>query len=497
MDTRNHRWESALVNVAKPLQAIDSKANKVFCNNNSHYYRGNFQRDRDRILYTTSFRRLIGKTQIFNVGMGEHYRNRLTHTLEVMQIATTISKCLGLNVELTEAIALGHDIGHTPFGHVGERALNYVMNNCDILDKFGVELIKGQKGFKHNLQALRILCNIEKKSRDYDGIDITTDTLWGIINHTDKKWEECKKVSKDGLCLMRRDRQRFACVYKNNCPALQDVDFYEQYLNEIPTDSWSFESYVVKYADEIAQRHHDIEDGIIAEIFEPESFAVEFDKAFQGASCYQPRVKAELEKLLAEKDIEYFLPLLSRFIVNFYVTNYIMSVAKNLKKDIIDKYSIKNSDDFYVNKDKIWEDNKDNLDDLMQFSEGFRQPDQKVKKLLEKRIINSQKAQLMDGKGTFIVRNLFEAYLYTPNQLPDNIITKLFTDYKKIKRSCPFSKYEIGGLRYDLEDQRITKDSLFLSNLCRNICDYIASMTDRYALKQYEKLYGSNILSIK
>lgn len=495
MGTKDHGWRSAFIQIANPLQIIDSWAKRSHCSNNLRHYRSNFQRDRDRILYTTSFRRLIGKTQIFNVGLGEHYRNRLTHTLEVMQIATTISKCLGLNVELTEAIALGHDIGHTPFGHVGERALNYIMNNCDILDKFGIKLMKDQKGFKHNLQALRILCNIEKKSREYDGIDITTDTLWGIINHTDVNWKNCNKLNKDGLCLMRRDRQEFFCVNGNNGFALQDVDFYNQYVNIIPSNSWSFEAYIVKNADEIAQRHHDIEDGIIAEIFELESFMDVFDRAFQESSCYQPEIKAELEKLTVEKDNEYLLPLLSHFIVDFYVNNYIMSVEENLKKNIIDKYSIKTSNDFYSNKEKIWEENKNNLDDLMQFSEGFRKPDQEVRKLLENRVLNSQKAQLMDGKGTYIVRKLFEAYLNTPNQLPDNIITKLFTDYETLKRTDRNSKYDIGGLRSDLGG--VIKDNTFLLHLCRNICDYIASMTDRYALKQYEKLYGSNFLSIK
>ena len=146
----DQNWKSALRNVAKPLQAIDKYAKREHFEK-PHSYRSNYQRDRDRILYTATFRRLIGKTQIFNTGMGEHYRNRLTHTLEVVQIATTISKCLGLNMELTEAIALGHDIGHAPFGHIGERTLNYIMNNCDILDKYGVELKKGQRGFKHNL----------------------------------------------------------------------------------------------------------------------------------------------------------------------------------------------------------------------------------------------------------------------------------------------------------------------------------------------------------
>jgi dGTPase len=213
----------------KLLQAIDENAKRIYSNDQDSTHRSNYQRDRDRILYTTSLRCLIGKTQIFNVGMGEYYRNRLTHTMEVIQIATTISKCLGLNVELTEAIALGHDIGHAPFGHVGEYTLNNIMNNCEILDKYGIELDEKRRGFKHNLQGLRILCDIEKKSREYNGIDITKETLWGIARHTEKIWKKCKKIDNDNnlSCLLRRDRKNYPCPNLNNGEANQNVGFYK------------------------------------------------------------------------------------------------------------------------------------------------------------------------------------------------------------------------------------------------------------------------------
>jgi len=487
------------INVAENLQAIDIRARRLNDNSKHNDYRGNYQLDRDRILYTTSFRRLVGKTQIFSTGMGEHYRNRLTHTLQVMQIATTISKYLGLNIELTEAIALGHDIGHAPFGHVGERTLNNIMNNCDILDKYGIRLDKGQRGFKHNLQGLRVLCDIEKKNRKYNGLDITTDTLWGIVNHSAITAEEkCNKIDiEHNRCLLKRDRQNFPCSNKNddNIPS-QSYDYYDKYLNEMRYEPWSFEGFVVNHADEIAQRHHDIEDGIISDIFEPMEFIRGFKNFFKDNDYYSQEFKAgikKIEKEIKEKEIienDYLLPILSSFIVDFYIENYISATAVKLEK-CIKEYSLKTNEDFYRNKEKIRKEN--NLAEIMDFEENFSKQDSELKKLLKNMIINSQKAQLMDGKGTYIIRQLFEAYLTTPNQLPDNIIKNFCTDCGLFKRGEKATKYEIGYLRNDMENTIIMKDKLYL--LCRNICDYISSMTDRYALKQHEKLYGSKYFS--
>jgi len=508
MEDKNTNWDSALRKVATPLQARDEYAKREHFDK-PHEYRGNYQRDRDRILYTATFRRLIGKTQVFYPGMGEDYRNRLTHTLEVSQIATTISKWLGLNIELTEAIALGHDIGHTPFGHVGERTLNNIMNNCDILEKYDIKLVEKQKGFKHNLQALRILCNTENYSRNYNGMNISFDTLWGIFNHTSPKWKECKELGTNEHCFMKRDRQQYKCPNLKADSAFLDLDFYNQYTGKIPTDSWSFEAYVVSIADEIARRHHDIEDSIISDILEPKIFINEFKKIFNGTPCFTSWVQDELKKIEkeAENEIgtEYLLPLLSRFIIHFYVTNYICDVAIKLKRHIIDQYTIKTSDDFYQNKTAMWEASEKEfimqkekimqIEKIMSFNEDFNNSDEQIKKMLKNLIINSRKAQLMDGKGTFVIRRLFEAYLSTPNQLPDNVILKWSIDYGLFDKNEKITKYLIGELRSELENKRATKEEKVLTTLCRNICDYISSMTDRYALKQYEKLYGSSGLS--
>lgn len=127
-----------------------------------HAFRNKFQRDRDRILYSKAFRRLSGKTQVFVAGFDDHVRTRLTHTLEVVQITKTICRKLQLNEDLGEAIALGHDIGHTPFGHMGERTLNYIMTGCDLIKGINDNMKDEYKGFKHNLQGLGLLWILKK-----------------------------------------------------------------------------------------------------------------------------------------------------------------------------------------------------------------------------------------------------------------------------------------------------------------------------------------------
>ena len=154
--------------------------------------RSNYIHDRDRLIHSRAFRRMMHKTQIFNANKGDHYRNRLTHTLEVMQIARSIARRLELNEDLTEAIALGHDIGHTPFGHVGERTLNDIMMN-------GLEgyIPPTKQGFKHNYQSVRIAERLESRRDEYTGMNLTLAVREGIIKHTKifkKKLMNCLSI---------------------------------------------------------------------------------------------------------------------------------------------------------------------------------------------------------------------------------------------------------------------------------------------------------------
>jgi len=183
----------------------------------SHSYRGEYQRDRDRIIHSAAFRRLVYKTQVFVNHEGDHYRTRLTHSLEVAQIARTAAVCLGLNEQLTEAICLAHDLGHTPFGHAGQEALN------DCMEPWG--------GFEHNLQSLRVVDELEHKYADFPGLNLTFETREGILKHCSKR----------------------------NARLLGTIG--ERFLNR---QQAGLEAQLANLADEIAYNNHDVDDGLRA-----------------------------------------------------------------------------------------------------------------------------------------------------------------------------------------------------------------------------------------
>ena len=206
-----------------------------------HPYRSIFSCDRDRVMYCSAFRRLASKTQVFNSQIDDNLRTRLTHTLEVSQIARTISSELGLDEELTEAIALGHDVGHTPFGHVGERTLNTYSKGDDKRLISKIKIPAAQHGFKHNLQSVRVLVEYSEK------VKFSNYMLFGVREHSKLFWNEKKDVA-------------FYDIYEPYCSYKKDGKL-------IP--SWSFEAFVVRWADEVAQRHHDIEDAFLQKIIPP------------------------------------------------------------------------------------------------------------------------------------------------------------------------------------------------------------------------------------
>lgn len=457
----------------------------------SHKTRGEFDRDRDRILYSKAFRRLNGKTQVFVVGNDDHMRNRLTHTLEVCQIAKTISKQLGLHETLTEAIALGHDIGHTPFGHVGERTLNYIMNGCCIVKDFNKNLSQGDKGFKHNWQGLRSVVELEQISRDYVGLNLTYYTIWGILNHSSTSYKRCSRKTQDNMCNLLL--KGCFCEIENEEFSL---DFYKRYDNLLDNDAWTLEGLVVAMADEIAQRHHDIEDGIEAKIINSNLLINIFEECFKQffseedtelVSC----IKGEKEKL-------YFLPALSRLIINFFTTRIINDTINNLNQ-IKNKFNINNNDEFYNLKSEIkkeW-----GIDNIVCYSKEFSACERKFKTYLKNRVLNSYKAQSMDGKADYIIRQLFKAYVTNPQQLPDKTIITFYKyfleDYVFTDLSSKYTMEElIGYLRDRLEHEHFIQcDNRYNSILLRVICDYIAGMSDNYALEQYSLLYSSKKFS--
>ena len=213
-------------------------------------YRNDFMRDRDRIMYSSAFRRLAGKTQIYLTEKGyNNSRNRLTHTLEVAQIARTISAALKLNTDLTEAIAYGHDLGHTPFGHAGERKLHEIMvPKCEFIKDTPIDdSIKDDiLGFKHNIQSVRIVSDIDKSYGNL-GLNLTNYTLWGIIHHTNLEYKRTSET------------------YTEYKPSYLSCYYDKLNINGDENEAGSFETLVVACADEIAQWHHDLEDAIIGQ----------------------------------------------------------------------------------------------------------------------------------------------------------------------------------------------------------------------------------------
>ena len=239
------RWHSPMAEVTRPYAAkAAASRGRRFAEAESRY-RDAYQRDRDRVVHSTAFRRLVYKTQVFVNHEGDLYRTRLTHSLEVAQVARTVANALGLNESLTEAICLAHDLGHTPFGHAGQDALNQCMRD------YG--------GFEHNLQSLRIVDTLEQKYPAFDGLNLTFETREGILKH----------------CSAR------------DAKALGDVG--ERFLAR---QQPGLEAQLANVADEIAYNHHDIDDGLRAGLLSIEELCSEplFDTQYQAVTADHPEL---------------------------------------------------------------------------------------------------------------------------------------------------------------------------------------------------------------
>lgn len=412
-------------------------------------HRGEFSKDRDRILYAKSFLRLRGKTQVFMLQYNDYIRTRMTHTLEVNQIAKTIALALGQNVELVEAIAFGHDVGHTPFGHIGERTLKKLLEADESTPD-------NQKGFKHNLQALRLLCLLEKGA-DYpetSGLNLTKYTLWGISHHSSIK---------------RRLEDEQGNLFDPNVVVTENP-FYDAYLNAIK-DYWSFEGYIVALADEIAQRHHDIEDSIRFGVVNRKTIV---EKLASFRPLFSAADKKTFEKLvngIETLDDPVFSSVYSRLVVNVYVVNAVNNSKNNLRR-LCRQYHINSHDDFTNTRANIPELEHSNV---ISFSERLTQLDNSFQSFLMESVLSSFPAQAMDGKGEYIINKLYSAFANNPSQLPDTALRSF----------CQ----QVG-----VDFSRSTAKNLVADNLAilhRCIVDYIGGMTDRFAYEEYDRLYGT------
>lgn len=494
----------------RPTQEHDTKRNS---------YRNIFMSDRDRILYCKSFLRLSGKTQVYAPSAGDHQRTRLTHTLEVSQIARTISRALNLNEDLTEAIALGHDIGHTPFGHAGEQMLHEIMSpkNEDnynapkktavyLLSEKEAEIYKPLYGFKHNLQSVRCLVeNLESRNSLF-GLDLTNYTLWGIMHHSSMTYKK-DKVKTDNLIPY----------------------FYNRYLpycnKELDIPAWSFEALVVAEADEIAQMHHDLEDAIRKKAVKKEKIITILKKL---SSLMDDVDRNTLENLEKKKWIprEHLIVQTSKIIVNTLVTTLLKASHENLF-NLIEKYKSKDLASDAPEEEKIKAYSKSAVEI---FKKCYKDPEivsaigydvyqdntnvttkmiREFQSTISKAVINTFDVQRSDSKGKYIIKNLFEAYNTNPQQLPDSALKNLYKilsedgfelkNHNVVDNDQDFFDIEGDELRDVIEDAvlRIRGDNNGKGIdkrrdilIMRIICDYIAGMTDIFAISEYEKLYG-------
>jgi len=314
-------------------------------------YRSPFQRDRDRIIHSASFRRLKHKTQVFVNTEGDHYRTRITHSMEVAQIARSIARYLNLNEDLAETLSLAHDLGHTPFGHAGEDALN--------------ECMEEHGGFDHNLQTLRIVMFLENKYLKFKGLNLSIETLEGLLKHNGPV-DDLDLV--DSLIGIKR--------FKNM------INF-----KTYP----SIEAQISAISDDIAYNNHDIQDGINANLFKLEELVeIHFFKDIYKK--YKRKINKQNYKIATYQIIRDSIDLM------------IKDLIKNTKKNLVDS-NIKSLKD--INKTTFL---------MVNFSEDIKESDNEIRYFLKNKMYNNKKVLEKNNKGKSIVKKLFEKIRINPKK---------------------------------------------------------------------------------
>jgi len=311
-------------------------------NESTSIYRTPFQRDRDRIIHSASFRRLKHKTQVFVNTEGDHYRTRITHSIEVAQIARTIAKYLNLNDDLAETLSLAHDLGHTPFGHAGEEALN------ECMESFG--------GFDHNFQTLRIVMFLEHKYLKFKGLNLTIETLDGLLKH-------------NGPIL--------------NLSKIKDLIGLKNLKNKIVFNkSSSLEAQISSISDDIAYNNHDIQDGIKAKLFKLNNLLeINFFKDIYKS--HKKKTKSKNNDILIYQII--------RDSINLMVKDLIKNTIINLKTE-----KIKSVKDVYVYKKQ-----------LVSFSNKFKKIESEIRYFLRSKMYDNKSVQIKNKQGKKIIKKLF------------------------------------------------------------------------------------------
>ncbi len=370
-----------LSKLATPL-----KSKGRFFKEKKTHLRSDFQRDRDRIIHSTAFRRLKHKTQVFINTSGDHFRTRITHSLEVAQIARTLSRFFYLNEDLCETLSLAHDLGHTPFGHAGEEALN------DCMKKFG--------GFDHNIQTLRTILFLENRYYEFKGLNLTLETLDGLIKHNGPI-QDLKK-------------------YKN----ILETSYFRNKINF--SSSPSLEAQIASISDDIAYNSHDLEDGLKSNLFHLRDLA---------KIPILNKIVLKHKKNIKKHNIDLIIRQIVREIINEMVNDIIINTKKNIKKN-----DVRNLNDVFKSKYP-----------LVTFSYKMKKFDEKIKSFLRKKMYYHKDVKSNTNYGKKIIKKLFLLIRKNP------------------KRYINVSKYD-------------------KTNIARSICDFIAGMTDRYAINLYKRI---------
>jgi dGTPase len=346
-----------------------------------HRYRTAYQRDRDRIIHTTAFRRLEYKTQVFVYSEGDHYRNRLTHSVEVAQVGRTLARSLGCNEDLTEAICLAHDLGHPPFGHVGEATLNHLMQH--------------HGGYDHQKQTYRIITDLERRYPEHPGLNLTYEVREGVVKH-DTSYD------------------------------IVDASEYG------PDERGTLECQLSNLADEIAYNTSDMDDGIRSGILEP--------AAVKQLEISQ-RVLASLgEDSSADLGQTMMRHRFVRRLVGMEISDTIRATEENIKAAEI----------------QTLEELRAHHGNVANYTPEMQELNLELKQYLFKNFYRHFRVVRMATKAERLLRALFEAYIEQPLQLPIDTQNR--------------AEEATGGLH-------------------RTVCDYIAGMTDRYAIQEYKRLY--------
>lgn len=443
--------------------------------------RGEFQRDRERIVNSKAFRRMVDKAQIFTSSKGDHYRTRMTHTLEVAQIARAIANSLKLNIDLTEAIALGHDLGHTPFGHQGERTLDDIINGrTEVLQRLKFEDNNPYGGFKHNFQSLRMLTQLEEKYVERPGLDVSYQVLEGVLKHTShmsKDCENCPRKKCSGRC----------------CDYAEFVD--EQIKEQLYTEydfATTLEGQVVALADEIAQRGHDIDDAFSSGLLTFEEFQdyLKLSKLRPLNSIIEStyrKVREQEERILID-DSEMLTARVVSDIIGYLVSDVVNNSRKNME--------LYQENNFYDERHRF--DEK-----LIDFSTEGEEVCRLLEKLISKRAINCLEVTRFDRNASEIVKYLFKAYYNNPKLIHTGTLRRIYIDMRSYTDNViDFTKGDPALVREEF--QKIvthqypdeTKEWTEADNeyyqkrkiLIRHIVDLIAGMTDSYAINEYRRL---------